>query len=153
MLSLRRWLTIGVLQAISRAEFRYQPTKEIAEVASWRIVDDEPELGYVAFEMPLGPQRNVRCRLAIEIQESGRSVRAFVPLFHFEEYDSQREPFDQAFRSLFEHLAEFFGHRCKKESTRKGIGQIGRIPSPGGHLAILHWSWCKMNLISSLAWM
>ncbi len=100
---------IGILRAISRAEFRYQATKKIAEAASWRIVDDEVDLGYAAFEMRLGPQGSVRRRLAIEVKESGRPVLAFVPLFYFDEYESQREPFDRAFHSSFEHMTEFLG--------------------------------------------
>jgi hypothetical protein len=44
-------------------------------------------------------------RLTVEVSEGGRPLRAFVPLFYFDEDEPQREPFNQAYRSLKEHLA------------------------------------------------
>jgi hypothetical protein len=49
------------------------------------------------------------CRLGVEVAESGRPPRAFVPLFCFEEYDVDRGPFDLAYRSLREQLAGVLG--------------------------------------------
>src|SRR5438128_3988090 len=100
---------ISVLRAISRAGFGYERTKELAEAANWKLVDNEVDVGYVAFDMFLLPSKEVRRRLAVEVSESSRPPRAFVLLFYFEEYDVQREPFDQAYRSLSEELASILG--------------------------------------------
>ena len=100
---------VAVLRAISRAGFSYQPTKMLGEAAGWKLVDDELDLGFVAFDMHLGPGKNVRSRLAVAVSESGRPPLAFVPLFYFEEYDVRREPFDQAYRSLSEQLVRILG--------------------------------------------
>ena len=45
----------------------------------------------------------------MEVSESRRPPRAFVPLFYFQEYDARREPFDQAYRSLSEQLVRVLG--------------------------------------------
>jgi hypothetical protein len=101
--------TVGVLRAISRAGFSYQRTKELCEAAGWKLVDDELDLGYVAFDMRPITGKNVRRRLAVLVSEGGGPPRAFVPLFYFEEYDEQRAPFDQAYRSLTQQLAGVLG--------------------------------------------
>src|SRR5579859_2081204 len=91
---------VAVLRAIARAGFRYDRTKELAQAAGWKLVDDELELGYVAFSMRLVRGQDVCCRLAVELRENSGHPRAFVPLFCYEEYDTEREPFDDAYRSL-----------------------------------------------------
>jgi hypothetical protein len=100
---------IVVLRAIARAGFGYQSTKALGEAAGWKLVDDELDLGYVAFEMPLGMDGGYASRLAVEVVESGRRPRAFVPLLYFEDYKNQRQPFDEAFRSLSEQLSGILG--------------------------------------------
>jgi len=100
---------VAVLRAISRAGFSYQRTKELCQAARWKLVDDELDLGYVAFEMGTVPGQDSHRRLAVEVSESGRLPRAFVPLFYFEEYDVHREPFDLTYRSLSEQLAGVLG--------------------------------------------
>jgi hypothetical protein len=100
---------VAVLLAISRAGFSYERTKELCEAARWKLVDDELDLGYVAFDMGMAPGQDFPNRLAVEVRESARRPRAFVPLFYFEEYDVHREPFDQAYRSLSEQLAGILG--------------------------------------------
>ncbi len=98
-----------VLRTLSRAGFGYQRTKELCEAAGWKLLDDELDLGYVAFEIRLEHNHDIRRRLAVEVSESGRPPRAFVPLFYFEEYDLERKPFDQAYWSLSEQLARVIG--------------------------------------------
>src|SRR5438094_7587731 len=100
---------IAVLRAISQAGFRYERTKELAEAAKWWLVDDELHLGYVAFNMRPAPGKAILRRLTVEVSESGRLPRAFVPLFYFEGYDVQREPFDLVYRLLSKQLASVLG--------------------------------------------
>jgi hypothetical protein len=101
---------VEVLRAISRAGFAYASSKAMCEAVGWKLVDDEPDLGYVRYTMRLGgvgpDQRRL---LSVQIAEAGNPPWAFVPLFYFEEYDEGREPFDRAFRSLSGHLAGFLG--------------------------------------------
>jgi hypothetical protein len=100
---------VAVLRAISRAGFGYQHTKELCQAGGWKLVDDELDVGYVAFRMGIAPGQGFPARLAVEVAEGGRPPRAFVPLFCFEEYDTEREPFDLAFRSLSGQLACVLG--------------------------------------------
>jgi hypothetical protein len=100
---------VAVLRTISRAGFAYAQTKELAEAAGWKLIDDELDLGYVRFDVQLVPGRDVRRPLAVEVCESGRPPRAFVPLFYFEEHEVRREPFDKAHRSLSEQLTRVLG--------------------------------------------
>jgi len=100
---------VAVLRAISRAGFAYQQTKDLCQAAKWKLVDDELDLGYVAFNMGIAPGDDFPRRLVVEVSESGRPPRAFVPLFYFEEYDVQREPFDEAYRALCEQLTGVLG--------------------------------------------
>ncbi len=99
---------VAVLRVISRSGFGYQPTKKLAQAAGWKLVDDELDLGYVAFQMPLGSSNEIR-RLHVEVSESGRSPLAFVALFYYEEYDVGREPLDKAYQSLYQQLTNVIG--------------------------------------------
>jgi hypothetical protein len=100
---------VTVLRAISRVGFAYAPTKALCGAAGWRLVDDEPDLGYVRYDLLLAAGSNERRPLSVLVAESNSPPWAFVPLFYFEEYDESREPFDRAFRSLAEQLAAFLG--------------------------------------------
>jgi hypothetical protein len=100
---------VAVLRAIARAGFSYEQTKTLGAAAGWKLVDDEFELGYVAFEMRLGSGNDASSRFAVEVRECGRPPRAFVPLFYFDDYDVRREPFDRAYRSLSEQLLRIVG--------------------------------------------
>jgi hypothetical protein len=100
---------VSVLRAIARAGFAYGKTKELAGAAGWKLVDDELSLGYVRFDMHLAPHQDSRRPLAVEVRESGKPPRAFVPLFGFDDYEFDREPFDRAYRSLTEQLAGALG--------------------------------------------
>jgi hypothetical protein len=128
---------IAMLRAISEAGFRYERTKKLAELAGWRLVDDEEDLGYVAFEMRLVPGKDLCRRLFVQIGQSGQPPRAFVPLFCFEDYDSHRRPFDEAFRSLSEQLTNLL---C--------------LPSSLGHYSYAHregwlYSYTSWSLIDA----
>ncbi|HVS39061.1 MAG TPA: hypothetical protein VMS17_26115 [Gemmataceae bacterium] len=107
---------VVVLRAISRAGFAYTPTKALCEAAGWRLVDDEPDLGYVRSDMLLAAGSDERRPVSVLIAESNKPPFAFVPLFYFEEYHEGREPFDLAFRALAEQLAGFLG-----AATRSGV--------------------------------
>jgi hypothetical protein len=100
---------IAVLRSISRAGFAYAQTKKLASEAGWRTIDDELDLGYVRFAMQLDFGKEDRPLLTVEVSESGRLPRAIVSLFYFEEYDLEREPFDQAYQSLSEQLIGVLG--------------------------------------------
>jgi hypothetical protein len=59
--------------------------------------------------MWLDPGQDICRRLAVELRETSRQPRAFVALFCLEECDTQREPFDDAYRSLAERIATIVG--------------------------------------------
>jgi hypothetical protein len=101
--------TVAVLREIARTGFRYEQTKELAEIAGWKLDDDELDLGYVAFNLLLRSNSNARRRLAVQLSESGRPPRAFIPLYYFEDYDQTRSPFDEAYRTLSEQLDGVLG--------------------------------------------
>jgi hypothetical protein len=100
---------VAVLRAISHTGFAYAPTKALCGDAGWRLVDDEPDLGYVRYDMLLAADSDEQRPLSVLIAESNSPPWAIVPLFYFEEYDEGREPFDRAFRTLAEQLAGFLG--------------------------------------------
>lgn len=100
---------VAVLRAISCAGFAYAQTKALCETAGYRLVDDEPDLGIVRYDISLAAGSDVRRAVSILIAESNKSTFACVPLLYFEEYDEGREPFDLAFRILAEQLAGFLG--------------------------------------------
>jgi hypothetical protein len=106
---------VAVLRAISRAGFEYAATKALCEDADWRLVDDEPDLGYVRYNITLAASSPTRRPLSVLIAERNQSPWAFVPLFYFEEYDQSRASFDQAFQTLEEQLTGFLG-----AATRSG---------------------------------
>lgn len=45
--------TLVALRAIAAVGFDYAETKALAEAAGWRVTDDEPDMGYVWFGMPI----------------------------------------------------------------------------------------------------
>jgi hypothetical protein len=101
--------TVTVLRAISRAGFAYAPTKTLCEAAGWPLVDDEPDLGYVRYDMLVAAGCSKGWPLSVLIAERNNPPGALIPLFWFEEYDDGREPFDMAFRMIAEQLAGFLG--------------------------------------------
>ncbi len=101
--------TIEALRAIASGGVRYQTTKEIAIAAGWRLNDNELKLGYVAFDVRPDCGKDMVSRLVVEVREGGRSPRAFVPLFYFEEYEAERKTFDQAFRLISDRLVDVLG--------------------------------------------
>jgi hypothetical protein len=100
---------VAVLRGVSRAGFAYAPTKSLCGAAGWRLVDDEPELGYVRYDMPVAAGPDERRPVSVLLAESNNPPFAFVPLFYFDEYDEARELFDRAFRALAEEFAGFLG--------------------------------------------
>jgi hypothetical protein len=129
-----------VLRAISRAGFVYQSTKALGKAAGWKLVDDELGLGFVAFEMPLGSDGKCVGRLAVEVVESGRRPRAFVPLFYFEDYAIRREPFDKAYQSLSEQLAGILG-------SPSSSGEYGYRHRRDWSYAYSWWSFSDATLV------
>lgn len=100
---------IAVLLAISRAGFAYEPTKMLCDAAGWRMLDDEPELGYVRYDMQLAVDSK-ECRLLFVANAEGETAPfAFLPLFYFDEFDRERKPLDQAFHTLIEQLSAILG--------------------------------------------
>jgi hypothetical protein len=98
---------IEVMRKIARSGFDYQQTRGLGEAATWKLLDDELDLGYVAFDIHIDSCKAARRRLVVELSESGRQPRAFVPLFSFEEHE--RETFDEAYKALAEQLTGTLG--------------------------------------------
>jgi len=131
---------VAVLRAISRAGFAYAPTKALCEAAGWRLVDDEPDLGYVRYDMLLAAGSDERRPFSVLIAESGNPQWAFVPLFYFEEYDEGREPFDRAFRTLAEQLAGFLGAAARS-------GEYSSPHRTGWSYSFAGWSLADATLV------
>jgi hypothetical protein len=123
--------TMAVLRAIARAGFAYGAAKELCGAAGWRLLDDEPELGYARYNIPLPSFAGVGL-LTIQFAESGSPPWAFVPLDYFEEYDDTREPFDRAYLSLAEQLARFLG-------TPSRSGEYSYPHRPGWSYSFTGW--------------
>jgi hypothetical protein len=104
---------ISILREICASGFGYLKTKELAAEAGWKIVDDQLGLGYVRFAMPSAPREDYPRHLAVLVSDSGKSPLAFVTLYFFEEYETNRRPFDFEFESLAKHLETILGRPTK----------------------------------------
>ncbi|MFO0949793.1 MAG: hypothetical protein U0835_01305 [Isosphaeraceae bacterium] len=109
---------VEMLRAISRAGFAYVQTKALCNAAGWRLVDDEADLGYVRYDMPVAAGSDERRPVSVLIAESDKPPFAFIPLFYFEEYQEGRGPFDRAFHSLAGQLAAFLGTAARSGEYR-----------------------------------
>lgn len=132
--------TVAVLRAISRAGFAYAPTKALCEAAGWRLVDDEPGLGYVRYDVFLAAGSDQWRPLSVLIAESKSLPSAFVPLFYFDEYDEGREPFDRAFRMLSQQLAGFLGAASRS-------GEYSYLHRVGWPYSFSGWSLGEATLV------
>jgi hypothetical protein len=132
--------TVAVLRSISRAGFAYAPTKALCDSAGWRLVDDEPDLGYVRYDVLLAADSDERRPLSVLIAESNTPPWAFVPLFYFEGYDEGREPFDRAFRALAEQLAGFLGAAARP-------GEYSYPHRAGWSYSFAGWSLAEATLV------
>ena len=108
---------IAAMRAIAQADFSYKESKAIGQAAGWTLMDDEPGLGFIAFKVSINAPDEFR-RLAVEIQENSDQPEAFLPLFYYEYYESNPDPFDEAFRSLLNQLSGLIG-------KPSGIGEYG----------------------------
>ena len=131
---------IAVLRAISRAGFAYVQTKALCAAAGCRLVDDEPDLGYVRYDMTLAAGSDEQRPLSVLIAESNSPPWAFVPLFYFEDYDEGRGPFDMAFRTLAEQLAGFLGAAARS-------GQYSYSHRAGWPYSFAGWSLPDATLV------
>lgn len=100
---------IEVMRAISLAGFTYSQTNAICDAAAWQLETNEPGLGYVQYRMPLSDAPEAWRLFSVYIAGGEKPPFAFLPLYCFEDYDNTREPFDQAFRSLSQHLVGILG--------------------------------------------
>lgn len=132
---------IAVLLAISRSGFDYALTKAICNAAGWGLVDDELDLGYIRFAMHVenGLESSSRL-LSVWVAENGHTPWAFVPLFYFEEYEQEREPFDDAFRSLSAQLTGLLG-----EASR--VGTYGYPHRVGWSYYFAGWALADATLL------
>lgn len=101
--------TLSGLRSVARTGFGYAGTKGLAETAGWKLVDDEPSLGYLRYDVRVGPELDVRRSLVVSVGENGGRPFAFVPLFYFEEYASERAPLDQAYTAILNNLGGVLG--------------------------------------------
>jgi hypothetical protein len=125
--------TVTVLRAVSRAGFAYAPTKATCAAAGWHLVEDEPDWGYVNYEVLLAADSDEYRPLTVLIAESGRTPCAFLPLFYFDDYDEGRKAFDGAFRALAEKLGRSLG-----ASSRSG--QYGYAHRAGWPYSFTGWA-------------
>ena len=108
--------TLSILRAIARCGFSYAPTKALAEAAGWRRVDDDPDQGYVRYDMLMEAETQEWRPLSVMVAEGERPPWAFVTLSYFDEDEARREPFDAMFQIPAESLANTLG-----EASRSGI--------------------------------
>jgi hypothetical protein len=131
---------VEVLRAISRAGFEYAATKVLCEAPGWRLLDDEPDCGYVKYEMVPTADWNERRQLSVQIAESGRHPQAFVPVCYIEEYEETRQPFDDAFRSRCEQFVSLLG-------VASHSGEYKHSYVPNWSFAFAGWSLWDATLI------
>ena len=92
---------IEVMRSIARAGFDYQDSKRLCSAAGWRLVEDEPELGFLQYQ----PVFSGKGRLfSVCFRGSPQCPFAFTALCNFEDYSADRTPFDQAFARVADHL-------------------------------------------------
>jgi hypothetical protein len=113
--------------------FAYTETKALAEAVGWPVTDDERELGYIWFGMPISGGPAVRQFVCVEVMESGRRPRAYLPLFYFENYESGRELFDKVYQSLLQEIAETLG-----QPSQSGVYEYPH--RPGWFYCYAWWS-------------
>jgi hypothetical protein len=100
---------LDTMRAISAAGFGYEGTKEICARAGWEPWVDEPDIGFIQYQVDLGGQKgNQRLFSVCLAEESGPF--AFVPLYYFDDYrgdpaEHDRSPFDLAYREVLAALA------------------------------------------------
>jgi hypothetical protein len=104
------------LRAIAAVGFDYPETKAIGEAAGWQLDEDEPELGYVWFGMPIPGTSASRPFLNVEVAGVGRRPRVLLPLFYYEDYENGRKVFDQAYESLLVQTADILGKPSRSGS-------------------------------------
>jgi hypothetical protein len=100
---------LALLRSISRAKFAYAPAKSLCEAAGGRLIDDEPQRGYVRFEIPLSDDADARRPLIVLTENNEKPQRAFVPLFYFDDDQELRSEFDEPFRMLVKGLTDALG--------------------------------------------
>jgi hypothetical protein len=109
---------LDVLRAITRAGFAYSAAKSLCDVAGWRLLDDEPDLGYVRYDMPLEAGSDQWRVVSVLVAETTASPGAFAQLFWYEEYDAARGPFDAAFHTIAAQVAALLGPASRSGEYR-----------------------------------
>lgn len=103
---------IASLRAMASARFGHDSTVQIGANAGWQLTEDEPD--FVQFFVNLGGKRKDRRLLTVGFREANETPYGFLTLFDFEgpEDDAtivDRSPFDGAFETLVEQLANSIG--------------------------------------------
>ncbi len=94
-----------VLRGIAGAGFVYSATKRLCSGAGWKLVMDEPEVGFVQFYLCVAPGPENQRLLSVGTQELDGPPHLHLPLYYFPDDDGDadvqdRTPFDEAYQRL-----------------------------------------------------
>lgn len=104
-----------VLRGIAGAGYEYSATKKLCAGAGWQLVEDEPDVGFVQYCLWLGSGLDNQRLLSVGTPEIDGAPHVYLPLFYFPEdeggvpEESDRNPFDQAYRHLADGLSMILG--------------------------------------------
>lgn len=106
---------LEVLRGIARAGFEYSATKRLCSGAGWKLVLDEPDVGFVQFHLWVTPRTENRRLLSIGTPELDGPPHLYLPLYYFPEdeggdpVEHERRPFDEAYRRLADGAGQILG--------------------------------------------
>jgi hypothetical protein len=114
-----------VLRGIAGEGFDYSATKRLGSGAGWKLVEDEPDLGFVQYILWFGPGLDNRRLLSVGTAEIDGAPHIYLPLFYFPEEKEDGDPaecdrstFDEAYRLLADGIAAKIG-QAPRDGTYK----------------------------------
>jgi hypothetical protein len=111
-----------VLRGIAGAGFDYSATKRLCSGAGWKLVVDEPDVGFVQFYLWVAPGFGNQRLLSVGTPELDGPPHLYLRLYCFPEDEGgdpdehERTPFDEAYRRLAEGTRLTFGE-AQREGT------------------------------------
>jgi hypothetical protein len=118
-----------VLRGIAGAGFDYSATKRLCSGAGWKLLVDEPDAGFVQFNLWVARGPENQRLLSVGTPELDGPPHVYLPLYYFPEEEGcdpeeyARTPFDEAFRRLAEGTNVILG-----EAHREGTYEYPHRP-------------------------
>ena len=112
---------IAGLVAVAQCGFGYEAVKGIAASIGWRLDGDEPEFGYVTYQVPTGITATAgESRLCVLFRREGQAPKALLPLFASEQFEDDRPLFDSIFAATADRIAGVLGPRSSSGQYEYG---------------------------------